>query len=241
MSGWGPRDRGPRDRGPGVEEPSLPPVATPRTLYVHDDLSADVAQRFGEDSAAFRLTHGLFGLVSDPPRTSVLTLDEQVAGLMSQGSHAPFAMTVGIGRAGESVARKVQGRAGWFPTIRRVDVTRVEDGRGGYTLVSTATVPVEAQLLGLEAFPSLAVVDDTIFSGLTMGSVLRALPPGALTRTHAFCLRCVAETLPSVSALCPVSAGFAAQGRIDDDVSFINASGLVTRVGISPNPPKDGV
>ena len=162
----------------------------------------------------------------------MLTLDEQVAGLLSKGSRAPFDMTVGIGRPGESVARTVHEHCGWFPNISRMDVTRVEDGRGGYGLVSTATVSLEAQLGGLDEFPSLAVVDDTIFSGLTMRSVLRALPPGALARTHAFCLRCVAETLPSISALCPVSAGFAAQGRIDADVSFINASGLVTRVGI---------
>ena len=42
----------------------------------------------------------------------------------------------------------------------------------------------------------------------------------------------MAETAPSIDALCPLTLGFAAEGRIDDEVSFINASGLVTRVGI---------
>jgi hypothetical protein len=32
--------------------------------------------------------------------------------------------------------------------------------------------------------------------------------------------------------LCPLSIGFAAPGRILDEVSFINATGLVLRVGI---------
>src|SRR5206468_3539025 len=51
-------------------------------------------------------------------------------------------------------------------------------------------------------------------------------------RVHAFCLRAVAESLPRVAALAPVSAGVAAAGRILDDVSFINASGLVHRGAI---------
>ena len=48
------------------------------------------------------------------------------------------------------------------------------------------------QLRGLSSAPTIAVVDDTVFSGLTMRGVLRGLPPGALARTHVFCLRCVA-------------------------------------------------
>ena len=115
---------------------------------------------------------------------------------------------------------------------RRVDVTREEYGRGGYNVVSLSDQPLKDQIKGLEAVESLAVVDDTVFSGLTMRTVLGALPGGLLERTHAFCLRCVAESLDNVRALCPVSAGFSAPGRILADVSFINASGLVMPVGI---------
>ena len=49
---------------------------------------------------------------------------------------------------------------------------------------------------------------------------------------HAFCLRAVGESLEAVARLIPVTAGFAAAGRILDDVSFINASGLVERTAI---------
>ena len=152
--------------------------------------------------------------------------------MIARGDHVPFALAVGIGRAGERVARQLHERTGWFPTIRRVDVTREEDGRGGYSLVSTTAEPLEVQVQGLEGVLSLAVVDDTVFSGLTMRTVLRAFPQGVLGRTHAFCLRCVAETITGMSTLCTISYGFAAPGRILEDVSFINASGLVTRVGI---------
>jgi hypothetical protein len=87
-------------------------------------------------------------------------------------------------------------------------------------------------LHGIETCSSVAVVDDTVFSGLTMRVVLGALPPAVLARTWAFCLRGVAETLPTIRALCPISVGFAAPGHILEDVSFINASGLVRRGSI---------
>ena len=65
-----------------------------------------------------------------------------------------------------------------------------------------------------------------------MRTVLRTLPPAVLARTHAFCLRGVAASLHSLQALCPVTIGFAASGRILDEVSFINAAGLVRRISI---------
>lgn len=215
-------------------------VPTPRVLYVHDDLSEEVRRRHGADSLAVRLTRKLFRLVRrDPGRVIVLTVDEQIGQLIARGQHVPFEMTVGIGHAGERVARHLHERTGWFPAIGRVGVTREEDGSGGYNLVSTVAEPLEAQLAGLETCSSLAVVDDTVFSGLTMRSVLQALPGAVLARSRAFCLRCVAETLPSVAALCPITAGFMAPGRILEEVSFINASGIVLRVGIrrSGQPP----
>ena len=158
----------------------------------------------------------------------ILTVAEQIDGLVAQGGHAPFAATVGIGRAGVRVADAVHVRTGWFPSIHRVDLWREEAEDGGYVL--TGPEPLTARLAALTSADSIAVVDDTVFSGLTMRTVLQALP--RVSRVHAFCLRAVAESLPSVAELAPVTAGFAATGRILDDVSFINASGLVTHGAI---------
>jgi hypothetical protein len=206
---------------------------TPQVFYIHDDLSDDVRHTHGEQSVAFQLTQELLRLVRrDPQRVIVLQLEDQITRLVGQGSHTPFTVTVGIGQAGERVARQLHQRTGWFPMIRRVDVTREEDGQGGYTLVSTTAQPLAEQLQGLETCPALAVVDDTVFSGLTMRTVLRTLPPAVLARTHAFCLRGVAESLRRIQALCPVTMGFAAPGRLLDEVSFINAAGLVRRISI---------
>jgi hypothetical protein len=206
---------------------------TPARFYVHDDLTEDVRERYGVDSPAFALARELLALVRrDGGRVRVLTLDEQLAGLIGQGPHAPFGLAVGIGRAGERVARQMHARTGWFPAVRRVDLTREEDGHGGYAVVSPTGVPLAEQLAGVEAAAGLAVVDDTIFSGITLRQVLEALPHAVRARTHAFCLRCVAESLPPLRALCPVTAGFAAPGRLLDEVSLINATGLVRRGSI---------
>jgi hypothetical protein len=71
-----------------------------------------------------------------------------------------------------------------------------------------------------------------------MRTVIMALPAELRARTQAFCLRGVAESLVGIAALCAVEVGFAAPGRLLEEVSFINASGLVMRVGIrQPGQP----
>jgi adenine/guanine phosphoribosyltransferase-like PRPP-binding protein len=215
-----------------AEEPDAYPQPTPRLLYVHDDLSDEVERRLGAASPATALTRSLFELLGDGERVVILTLAQQVERVIAQGPHAPFDLTLGIARAGERVAEALHAKTGWFPRLRRLGLTREEDGNGSYRLVSTVSATLAAQLEGLESSESLALVDDTIFSGLTMRGVLEALPPALLRRTHAFCLRGVAESIAPIARLCPVTVGVAAPGRMLEDVSFINASGLVLRVAI---------
>lgn len=217
----------------GEHAPAAYTQPTPRLLYVHDDLSDEVSRRLGHASDAAALARRLLDVLSrDGERVRVLTLGEQVDRVIAQGSHAPFDLAVGIGRAGERVARALHVEAGWFPRIRRIGLTREEDGRGGYRLISTEPADLPAQLDGVAAAPSLAVVDDTVFSGLTMRSVLEALSSELRARTRAFCLRGVADSIAAIARLCPITAGVAAPGRLLEDVSFINASGLVLRVGV---------
>jgi adenine/guanine phosphoribosyltransferase-like PRPP-binding protein len=213
---------------------------TPRLFYIHDDLSDDVGRDLGPGSRAATLVRELLDLLArDRERVRVLTLHEQVERVIAQGAHAPFEITVGIGAAGQRVARTLHERTGWFPRVRRIGLTREEDGAGGYRLVSTEAEDLKASLDDLADCASLAVVDDTVFSGLTMRSLIEALPPALRARTHAFCLRGVAGSIAAIATLCPITAGVAAPGRLLEDVSFINASGLVRRVAIrrSGRPP----
>ena len=206
---------------------------TPRWFYVHDDLSDEVNRRAGPGSAAAELTRELLGLLrADRDRVTVLTLDDQIERVAGQGPYPPFDLAIGIGRAGDRVAEQLHARTGWFPRRRWVGITREEDGRGGYTLVSTTADPLADQLCGLDPCASLALVDDTVFSGLTIRGVVALLPAGLRNRSRVFCLRGVGETLETLRAMCPVTAGVEARGRRLDEVSFINATGLVLRVSI---------
>jgi hypothetical protein len=201
----------------------------PRRLYVYDDLSEEL-RAHGRDSRVQRLGQALLALLRQDPRVSLLTLAGQVEALIARGAHAPFAVAIGVGRAGSRVAAEIHARTGWFPTIERVDVWREENDAGGYALAGP--VPLASQLAALPDGDAVAVVDDTIFSGLTMRAVLTALPLRPTRRLHAFCLRGVAESVESVARLAPVTAGTLAPGRILEDVSFINASGLFQRGAI---------
>lgn len=211
---------------------SLIAAPIPKWLYIHDDLTDEMSQRYGADSPAFHLAQELLRLVRrDPDRVIVLRVEEQLEAVAAQGPLAPFELALGIGRAGERVARQLQARTRWFPVIRRLDIWREEDGHGGYRMVSAAN-PVEAYLPELERCRSLAIVDDTVFSGLTVRTVLQYLPAALQDRTHIFCLRGVAETLQRIRARCRTIAGLSLHGRILEEVSLINASGLVTRASI---------
>ena len=201
----------------------------PRRLYVYDDLS-DELRVHGDESRVPQLGQALLALLRQDPRIVLLTLEGQVEALVARGAHAPFAVAIGVGRAGTRVAAEVHARTGWFPAIERVDVWREEDDAGGYALAGPA--PLASQLGAVADGDSVAVVDDTIFSGLTMRAVLTALAPRPARRVHAFCLRGVAESVEAVARLAPVTAGVLAPGRILEDVSFINASGLVHRGAI---------
>lgn len=203
-------------------------TATPRVLYVHDDLTALAAA----DDRVAHLARRLLDVVRREPRVRILTLAAQVEAIAAQGPYVPFETAVGIGAAGEAVARALHAETGWFPDIHRIEVTREETLDGGYALVTGGRGALTEQLARVRGRASIAVVDDTVFSGLTLGAVLRSLPDGTLMHTHGFCLRAVQVSLEPLRALCPVTAGFTAPGRLLDDVSFINASGLVRRGAI---------
>src|SRR5258705_12270992 len=135
---------------------------TPRRFYIHDDLTEDVRQRHSGDSAGFTLAQELMAMARHDDRVSVLTLEEQIAALIARGPHSSFALTIGIGPAGERVARQVHAQACWIPAIRRVDLTREEDARGGYAVVSPTGVSLAGPAPAVAVAPPLAIVHDTI-------------------------------------------------------------------------------
>src|SRR4030095_13557636 len=96
-------------------------------------LSDEVARRLGPAAPAAALTRSLFALLKrDPERVVVLTLAEQVERVIAQGRHAPFDLALGIGRAGERVAKALHAKTGWFPRVHRLGLTRAGGGGTEY-------------------------------------------------------------------------------------------------------------
>jgi adenine/guanine phosphoribosyltransferase-like PRPP-binding protein len=208
-------------------------VPTPATLYVHDDLLPAVRAHFGDEAPATKLARELLACVAgDGSGVVLLSLESQLDAVIARGPHDPFDAVIGIAGAGERVACQLHARTGWFPLIHRVHVTRLEDAGGGYVLDTPGRPTLAAQLAAFDLGGRVAIVDDTVYSGLTMRAVVSALPAAVRAHAKAFCLRGVAEGVATVAALCPLTAGFVATGRIDHDVSLINASGLVRRGAI---------
>jgi hypothetical protein len=140
-----------------MRDAELYAAPTPNVLYIHDDLSDYVSRNQGQASPAWQLTRELFALARrDSNRVVVLTVESQMTRLLAHGNYAPFALAIGIGRAGERVALQVHARTGWFPRIARVEITREEDGRGGYDVVATTGIPLAQQLPPLDSVSSLA-------------------------------------------------------------------------------------
>jgi len=76
----------------------------------------------------------------------------------------------------------------------------------------------------------MAIVDDTIFSGITMRSGARGAVTGR-SRARPRVLPALRRGIaPPLQALCPVTPGFAAPGRVLDEVSFIKRQ--------RPRPPR---
>src|SRR5687768_12650063 len=87
---------------------------TPTLLYIHDDLTDEIDRRLGPASDASALARRLIEVVAQHnERVRVLTLAEQIDRVVAQGSHAPFDLAVGIGRAGHRVASALHARTGW--------------------------------------------------------------------------------------------------------------------------------
>src|SRR2546426_12615042 len=124
-----------RSLRPGIGATRGVPVTmgtpTPRRLYVHDDLSEELA-RHGEDAPIRQLGRVLFTLLArEPDRVVVLTPAAQIAALIEQGGHRPFGAVVAIGPAGAAVAARGQGRTGWAPGGRRGGAGRAGGAGGG--------------------------------------------------------------------------------------------------------------
>ncbi len=194
----------------------------PFHLFVYNDLPYSREHASG-DASVVALLDRLEQALRDQPNVSLIDIADQIEKLAEAPVARSFAMTIAIGEAGARIARRLHQRTGWFPAIETIPVTRVEAGPGDYRIPDNPTV--EQRLRNLSAVP-LAIVDDTLYSGLTLSWVLDRLPNSVLPATEVFFLQAMADAMPVLRARCTVHVGLIMPGVPEKDVSIIKASHL---------------
>ena len=199
-------------------------------IYIYNDLPYSRAAR-PHDGRFLDLLAELAAALRSEPYVHFIEMAEQLDALAGLPVAAPFTRALAIGNAGRRVADELHARTGWFPVVETLSITREEIEPGCYRVVSLGGMDPAPLLQAVDA-ASLAVVDDTLYSGLTLTWVLTRLRPAVLAHTRVFCLQAIAEALPAVRRFCPVSAGLEMPGRVEEDVTIIKASHLFERGAI---------
>jgi len=195
----------------------------PFHLFIYNDLPH--LRRLGSSDDHDALMGQLIEQLRREPRVSIIDVNEQLDRLSRIPLCVPFGATIAVGAAGERIARLLNQQTGRFPTIRTIPVNRVETAAGRCQLSPESIAFLDHELHGLVDTP-LSIVDDTIYSGLTLLEVVRRLPASILLSTQVFCLQAIAESLPPLRAICTVHAGLELAGQIGEEVSIIKTSNL---------------
>ncbi len=214
--------------------PSLP---TPKTLYVHDNVSSFVRERFGEKSPEYDIAQRFIKYIDSQPHVRIGTLEEELGGLIAQVNPKLFDIAFGFGYKGEEIAQLLHGRWSAFPNLTRLDITRQEKEDGsGHVLVSKSDTPLEEQIAQAGEFKSCALVDDVLYTGFTMRSVMDLLPLGSIDECHLFFTRGLEETKKEFEKQgCKVHIGVELPGKIEVDASTISTMNLITEGAIRTN------
>jgi len=209
-------------------------LPTPRLLYVHDNLTPFVRERYGRNSLEYETTQLFIKHIAAQPHVRIGTLEEELAGLVAQTCPFPFDATFGLGYKGEEIAEFMHGRWEAFPRIHRLDITRREKANGkGHELASQTEVPIDEQLAQAGEFKTFAVVDDVLFTGFTARSILELLPLDRTESCHLFFTRGIEETKKELERMgCTIHLGATLKGQIETDVSTISTMNLITEGAI---------
>lgn len=186
-------------------------------LYILDDLEVGKFSR-------------LRGLLKQNSNVQLLSPAEALAKLARSPSKQPYPLTFGLGRSGEEAAALLQRQTGWFPRIARLDITRLEIAEGRYELVGNFAAALRR--FGVDQDDPVALVDDTVYSGQTVQTVLDAFP--WQPRITLYCLQGIASSLKLLGKTIQVRCAFPVEGVRDQEVSLIRLSGLFRPGSIRP-------
>ncbi len=136
-----------------------------------------------------------------------------------------FDLAISVGESGYDISKKINKKIACFNRINKLNIARYELSPLKYEVHSTSQKSILLQLEKLNSC-SLALIDDTIYSGLTIETILTKLNSRTLKNTKVICLQGINKSLEKISNYCPVICGFKIEGEIEKDVTIIKTSGL---------------
>ncbi len=200
-------------------------IVTPRNLYIYDDFSYYMPVGGNEETYYTTLTAQLAQALRANMHVTFIDIDRQIQKLASHLISRPFDKTLALGKSGYRVALALHERTGWFPNIQSLAVARRETCDGDYQVISTNHLALQQQLHAARG-ESLAIVDDTMYSGLTMRTLLTLLATNDQPCAHVFALCATSASLAAITPYCPVTTALELKGKLEEQVSIIRASHL---------------
>ncbi len=141
-----------------------------------------------------------------------------------QDTNQSFPLTFGLGKAGESLAARLHHSTKLFPRIFRLEITRIETSENQYRFAGDFAATL--QQFGIAADDPVAIVDDTVYSGGTVKSILECWPEQWRPKLSLFCLQGIAESLDQLANKMLIYCAHSIVGIPEKEVSIIRLSGL---------------
>ncbi len=210
-------------------------------IYIYDDLGDYLLTR--EDSVTWRHFNKLLKLlrllIAQNQNIRLLRRDKLINNLIAKNPYrtTPYSLTIAIGFQGSLIAGMIHNKTGWFPNVHELEMAREEIKENKYKIRSSTFYRSLKKLLS-KKYQSLAIIDDTIYSGLSIKTILKYMSPDNLKKTNIFCLQGMKQTLPKLRIQATVIAGYEIPGVMEKDSTVIRASGLfLTSAIIRANKP----
>lgn len=193
-----------------------------RQLYIYDDFP--MVKKTDPLSKNYNLAvKNLKYAIGKNPNIRWVNTNSEVCQLKSPRGYKPD-LILALGKSGLKIANHISKQFLWKCELIEIPITRQEDSPGKYSIV-----PLPKKYLSfLENLKNIyvAIVDDTIYSGLTISYVLNNLPVFTAKKTQVFCVSAVRSSMSKLKKICNVTAGLIVSGNADEEVIIIRGSGL---------------
>jgi hypoxanthine phosphoribosyltransferase len=192
-------------------------------LFIHNDLASTLFEGDNRPERA-ELLVSLEKALIENPQIYLINPEEGMKKLSTQ-INEQYTVTLAISDAGYEIAERLQSYTGKLGKIRTLHIERREVAKGTWKVISTIDKTIEEQLQGIRG-KKIAIVDDTIYSGVTIKALLPYLQAFEKEDLHIFSLIALSDSLKFFKRYATVFPYISLEGKQEKDVSIIKASGL---------------